>query len=199
MNLSKSVRNDENWETLKSWFVEYQSCEAEKVRPLFENLHQKITVSLRKKGLRSEDVDDLSQVILLKIHMHHESYNPSYSLRGWVVTIVERSVIDFWRSGKGRKFESWNDDDLTHSSVDMSNNWKEQPDQALESKEVLECTKNLKPLDKKIFDLYALEGQSIKDIGKKLDLSPGAVKVRIHRARKHLKATYLLFFLFFLL
>jgi DNA-directed RNA polymerase specialized sigma24 family protein len=47
-------------------------------------------------------------------------------------------------------------------------------------------------LDRQIVDLYAFDGLLLEDIGKRLGLSVGAVKVRLHRCRKLLKGIELL-------
>jgi len=176
--------HDESWDELRDWFIAYRQDDAVAVRPLFEALQRRIERALQKKGCRREDTDDLCQTILLKIHASREHYQPALPLRGWIVTIVERSLIDFWRKTNRYVTESIEANDL----VDEGNDWfGMHPDNLLNIKDIIRRLETLKPLDRQIVDMFALSGCSIEEIGRTLKMTPGAVKLRLHRSRKFLQ------------
>lgn len=175
----------ESWEELKEWFVAYRQDDAAAVKPLFEALQRRIAAALRKKGCKQEDVQDLSQTILLKIHLHRERYNPSLSLRAWVVTIIERSLIDFWRQTKKANIEPIEEQDL---AADEVSGFAGNPYNLLKIQDIQRRLDSLKPLDRQIVDRFAINGESIDEIGKSLNMTPGSIKLRLHRSRKFLQS-----------
>ena len=53
--------------------------------------------------------------------------------------------------------------------------------------QLLAAVRDLRPVDLQVFALVALEGFSIADVAQLLDLTPGAVRNRLHRARQQLR------------
>lgn len=95
-----------DWNELQVWFVAYQDDGDDVVRELFEALRQRISMALSRKGCKPEDVADLTQTILLKIHTSRDRYRPDLPLRAWITTIVERTLIDFWRKTRRQTLSS---------------------------------------------------------------------------------------------
>ncbi|MCB0418901.1 MAG: sigma-70 family RNA polymerase sigma factor [Bdellovibrionales bacterium] len=172
------------WEELTDFFVAYQRGSAVAVRPLFESLQRRTEQVLFKRGLKQEDVAEVTQQVLLRIHVNRERYEPDRPLRAWVSTIVRRTLIDFWR--RSRKATT-----ISHEDVELANDDSSwfgiSPESFVGLKEEIKKVDTLKPTDKKIVDLYAFSGKSIEAIGEELQLSTGAIKLRLHRARKLLK------------
>ncbi len=184
-----------NWENLKNLFVRYQRNDQSAVRELYEGLQKKIESALMQKGLHADDVRELTQDILLKIHAGRERYQVDLPLRAWIVTIVERTTIDFWRKNKRTPIHGM-DEGMFASDPDR---WIEsQPESFLRLKELFRHFGILKPLDRTIVDMFALENKSIDEIASELGLTSGAVKVRLHRARKMLKDLNTLWIILFL-
>lgn len=177
------------WEELTDWFVAYQAGDEAAVRPLFEALRKRIESALRSKGCKPEDVADLSQVILLKIHKSHDRYDPARPLRAWIVTIIERSLVDFWRSTRRTQLLNIDDQDL---AIDESDWFAFSPENLLKLRDIERRLTILKPLDRRIVDLYAFEGLQLDEISKRVDLTVGAVKLRLHRCRHLLRGTELI-------
>ena len=187
--ISMRFSNKHDWEQIEGLFKEYMSGSAPSVRPVFEFLENKITMHLRAKGLNSEDVAEVSQDTLIKIHRFRNQYNPTKPLRAWIYTISDRTVIDFWRRNSRHKNTTLLDENVSET---IENN----PQRATENRQVLQKIdnkiKDLKPVDKMIVDMLVHDGKSMSEIATETGLSALAVKMRLFRLRQVLKTLMIL-------
>ena len=156
------------------------------VRPLIEDLGRYVQGYLIGKGCNPQDAAELSQSVLLKVHMNRNKFDPAQKLRPWIATIAMRTLIDFWRSSKRSQTVEITDE---IRDFDQSTN----PETAVTSKIQIEKVEKklnqLKPIDQRIVDLYACEGKTMREIGAETGLTALAVKLRLFRARRFLRST----------
>lgn len=117
----------------------------------------------------------------LKVFTNIHKYNPDRaSLYTWISSIVINSCIDFIKS-KSSKGEHIN---LTYASdVEVS------PEviSKIRTSELINLVRELPPATQGVFNLYAIEGYTHKDISKILGISEGTSKWHVSEAKKALQ------------
>jgi RNA polymerase sigma-70 factor (ECF subfamily) len=113
----------------------------------------------------------------------------------WLHRIVFNKSIDLLR--RRRRYEPLPDeepDQLTPEDhrLAQAGSWARPPDDVLlgvEAKAALErALEGLTPLQRAVFELRETEGRPTAEVAEILDLTPGSVRVHLHRARLKLRA-----------
>ena len=178
-----------DWQNLEMQFQSYIRGDSATTRRLFETLQKIIKAYFSGKlGSKSTEIDDLTQLTLMKIHFARDRFDPSQQLKTWIFTIASRSLIDFWRGSKADYIDD------SFQDVSGTDPMESLPAEGLSPEEKLCLTedlnhflKTLKPIDRAIVYLYGVEGFSMAEIAKMHSMSEGATKVRAHRAYQELK------------
>ncbi len=127
---------------------------------------------------------DILQDGFVKVFMKINTFNPDNSLEGWVRRIMTNTAIDYFRQGKK----------LDRFIVLEEQHNEEAADDAVNKKinvdEILYYLDRLPEGARVIFNLYAIEGYSHKEIADLLKISEGTSKSQFSRARSIIK-TYL--------
>lgn len=131
----------------------------------------------------SEDVNDLSQEIFIKIYKNLNKYSTEFKLSTWIMRISTNHVIDFRRKQKIQQisFEAIEYDAKDEHTPEMSyiNN---------ENKEGLDRVLNQLPkMYRDPIVLYHQKEMSYKEISDALDEPLSKIKNRIFRGRKLLR------------
>lgn len=113
-------------------------------------------------------------------------YDHSGSFNAWISRITVRSIIDEFRaqkkhyhlhqySGELLNGDSPGDEDRQdmHSEFDVEH--------------MLVVLNGLPPMDKQVFNMFAIDGYSHKEIAEQLNISVGTSKWHVHEARRKLK------------
>jgi RNA polymerase sigma-70 factor (ECF subfamily) len=134
-------------------------------------------VSLRYAG-NDEEARDILQEGFIKIFENLSNYKFEGSFEGWVRRIIVNTALERFRS----KHNLYRVDDL-----DTLNEMEADPDNqdhgGLEAYDLLFIIGELPPKYKMVFNLYAIEGYSHKEISKMLKISEGTSKSNLARAR----------------
>jgi RNA polymerase sigma-70 factor (ECF subfamily) len=113
----------------------------------------------------------------------------------WLHRIVFNKSIDLLR--RRQRYQSLPEDDPDQLTPDddrlaHGTSWSRPPDDVLlgvEAKAALErALEDLTPLQRAVFELKETEGRPTSEVADILDLTPGAVRVHLHRARLRLRA-----------
>ncbi len=116
----------------------------------------------------------------LKVFTKLDMYNQSKSFRGWLRRIMINSSIDHYR--KEQKHNGL--DNVEHQNI------KSPVPTAVDKMsydEVIRQIQQLTPAYRAVFNLYAVDGYSHKEISQMLNISIGTSKSNLSRARKHLQ------------
>lgn len=120
---------------------------------------------------------DMLQDGFVKVFDKIKSFNHEGSLEGWIRRIISNTAIDHYRKkstlNKLIEFESSPTDKSGANTVS----------DALHADEILNQVRKLPDGAQVIFNLYALEGFSHKEISEKLQISEGTSKSQVNRAR----------------
>ncbi len=127
------------------------------------------------------EAEDMLQNGFIKVFGKMADFKGEGSFEGWIRRIMVHSSIEYYR--KHHKMMQL---------VDMETPGAEQLVNAsaasnLEAKDLLAMIQTLPPGYKMVFNLYAIEGYSHKEIGEIMNMSEGASKSQLSRARTILK------------
>ena len=157
-----------------------------------EALYKKYSSRMKMICLRyvrnSFDAEDLFHESLIKIFNKIHTYSGQGSFSGWINSITVHTAIDYYH--KENKLKNTNQEYGT--SVDTGTG-EEGDDQfkkiaaQLQVDDLLAIINKLPEGYRMVFNLYAIENYSHKEISKLLHISEGTSKSQLSKARKHLK------------
>jgi len=110
-------------------------------------------------------------------------YNNSYALATWIRNILVHNCIDDYRKKK-RAIPEVALDELAVEPVLVEYN---DAINEIETREVLAILLQLPEASRNVFNLYAIDGYSHKEIAKMMDISPGTSRWHLNAARMKLK------------
>jgi len=126
-----------------------------------------------------ETVKDILQEAFVKVFRSIGSYDRKGSLKGWIRRIVVNTAIDQYR--KKVKVEEFVD--IDEIADDESEIMREPDTPQKEEIDIIAHVDRLPNGAKMVFNLFALEGYSHKEIAEKLGISEGTSKSQFSRAR----------------
>lgn len=142
------------------------------------------------------EAQDVVQEAFLNVYRKLDTFSGDAQFGSWIYRVVVNAALMRIRS-QARRAEIGMED--VGPSVTMEEGafagpaaWQVQGDEAFEigelREQILTAVDELAPKYQAAFILREVEGLSIVEIADVLDLSEGAVKSRLHRARLHLQA-----------
>jgi RNA polymerase sigma factor (sigma-70 family) len=134
-------------------------------------------VCLQYSG-NDEEARDILQEGFIKIFEHLGHYKHEGSFEGWMRRITVNTALEKFRS----RHNLYRVDDI--ETIQEPDAEPENNDYAgLEANDLLEIIRELPPKYRMVFNLYAIEGYSHKEIGKMVKISEGTSKSNLSRAR----------------
>jgi RNA polymerase sigma-70 factor, ECF subfamily len=131
-------------------------------------------------GRGSEDVEDIVQETLLAVHLKRHTWDAREPLEPWVRAIAHHKLVDMLRR---RGFQH-------HLPIDdYFDRLAAQPD-ASTAGTTNDMLSILTPAARQIVEGMSMEGCSAREVGERLGMSEGAVRVALHRALRRLAAAY---------
>ncbi len=141
------------------------------------------------------DAEDITQEVFAKVDKGLVGFKAKSKLSTWIYRIATHTVIDKTRSASYKqtvKSIALKEGDEWGSQSKLKHCIASTSDHLVIRKEMAACIKeyidHLSPEYKTIIILSELEGLSNKEIAEVLEISLANVKIRLHRARKKLKA-----------
>ncbi len=128
-----------------------------------------------------EEAQDVLQEGFIKVFQNLPSFQAKGSLEGWIRRIIVNTAIEKYRG----KMYHLSIDDIAHEEAAI--NHHNQAADMLHAKDILELVQKLPVQYRLVFNLYALEGFSHKEIGEKLRISESTSRSNLTRARTILK------------
>ncbi len=128
-----------------------------------------------------DDANDIFQQAFYSIYKNLNQVKKPEALSGWVKRIFVNTALEFVK--KNTRFSIEED---MESAVDSNANWNEAI-QNLSIEELAGLIQQLPEGTRIVFNLYAVEGYSHKEISEQLGISLGTSKSQLFDARKKLK------------
>ncbi|WP_406736807.1 sigma-70 family RNA polymerase sigma factor [Thioclava sp. GXIMD4215] len=148
----------------------YSACLSKLVPRMRAMAHTDLPPALRHMA------EDVVQEALLAIHLKRGSWDQTRALLPWVRIIVKRKAIDMLRSRPRASHEPIEDHENLHGQT-------ADPLEALHLEQALE---RLPHRDASLLRDHAFGSEEPESIAQKFGLSPGAMRVALHRALQRL-------------
>ena len=157
----------------------------ELIRP-YERGVYKMALSFMKN---ESDAEDVAQEAFLKAFRKLAGFRGQAKFSTWLISITLNEARGRLRRHSTVRMESLDEspEEGGHISPALLRDWREVPSEALERKEIrailIEAIGHLSPLYREVLLLRDVEEFSTEETAAALTISPGTVKVRLHRAR----------------
>ncbi|MBA3971399.1 MAG: sigma-70 family RNA polymerase sigma factor [Bacteroidetes bacterium] len=150
-----------------------------------KNLYEKFSRKMMGVCLRycdsQEEAEDVVQNGFISVFENINTFKGAGSLEGWVRRIMVNTALTNIR--KNKKFKQ----NIDLDSVEFMLPSATQANDSYEAKDLLKIIQTLPVGFKTVFNLYAIEGYSHKEIGDMLNISEGTSKSQYSRAKTHLQ------------
>ena len=133
-------------------------------------------VCLQYSG-NEEEARDILQEGFIKIFENLENYKHEGSFEGWMRRITVNTALEKYRS-RHNLYRVDDIDNIPEPEAEPEN----QDYAGLDANDLLEIIRELPPKYRIVFNLYAIEGYSHKEIGKMINISEGTSKSNLSRA-----------------
>ncbi|MCL1883517.1 MAG: sigma-70 family RNA polymerase sigma factor [Defluviitaleaceae bacterium] len=152
------------------------------------NRYKNLVYSIILRQTRdSEEANDLSQDVFLKVYKNLDKYTPEFKFSTWVMRITSNHIIDMHRK---KKYETVSFDALAESGGKLvSPNLSPESDyiKREETERVSKIVSSLPEMYKIPVVLYHQQGMSYQEISEEIGEPLSKIKNRIFRGRKMLK------------
>ncbi|MFZ5780256.1 MAG: sigma-70 family RNA polymerase sigma factor [Pseudomonadota bacterium] len=136
---------------------------------------------LAAAGRPREDSEDIVQETLLAMHLKRDTWDETQPLEPWLRAIARHKLVDHLRR---RGFTD---------HVDIEDHVETLAAPAADEGDAADMQRLLARLperQRRIVEGVSMEGHSAREVGDRLGMSEGAVRVALHRALKALAAAY---------
>ncbi|MBR3251343.1 MAG: sigma-70 family RNA polymerase sigma factor [Erysipelotrichaceae bacterium] len=145
---------------------------------IYEEYYQKVFSYINSRINNYHDSEDLCEDVFTKVFKNLEKFDESKSaLSTWIFNITKNTLIDFYRT--------------RHDSYELLDNYEyEEEKNAVSESELADLATALNRLSSEERDIIVLkyyEGYSLKEIGEKMSLTYGVVKLRHNSALEKMK------------
>jgi len=150
------------------------------LRLMLPLLRKSVRRSLARSRAPDVDVEDVVQEILLAVHLKRQTWIETAPVAPWLFTIARHKTIDALRR-RGRRVEIPVEDFADTLAAEPAG-----PN--LATANVDHHLASLPEGQRKVVYKVAVDGQSIAQTAAALDMTPGAVRVALHRGLARLAA-----------
>lgn len=137
---------------------------------------------------RESDKEELAQQIFVKAYERLSSFNKKSKFSSWLYRLAKNHCLDYAKNIRRSNKEF---SDMGKDELESNMKVEEQPDEEIESQEqkvaLEKALATIKPIYAEAFLMKYRDNMSYKAMAKRLDAKEGALKVRVHRARKELQ------------
>ncbi len=149
---------------------------------LFDHYSRRMMGVCLRYARDNDEAQDVLQMGFIKVFEKLDMFNFKGSLEGWIRRIVVNTALDNIR--KNKKFMN----DVEMDRVDFQlQNYNENAVDYLSAKDLLKIIQGMPKGFKTVFNMFAIEGYSHKEIAEELNISVNTSKSQYSRARAHLQ------------
>ncbi|MDY7214354.1 MULTISPECIES: RNA polymerase sigma factor SigZ [Bacillus] len=149
------------------------------IEDLWDQFHQPLKTYISYRVNDQSIVDDLLQIVFMKIQVHLPNLIDERKIDSWIYRITRNTIIDFYRTKKTSEILP----DVLH--------FNDSAEEENFTKEATVCIRStIKRLPEKYreaLELTEFQGLSQKELSEKLGISYSGAKSRVQRGRRKLK------------
>ncbi len=134
-----------------------------------------------------EEAVALVNMGFLKILNNLGKYHSKVPFEAWIRRIMINTVIDEYRKNKQHKATIEYTDFTETPGYEAKNVGYNEADQAFDAEDIERMIRALPPVSREVFNLFAIDGYSHKEIGEMMGISIGTSKWHVSFARKTIK------------
>ncbi|WP_028298255.1 RNA polymerase sigma factor [Olivibacter sitiensis] len=149
-------------------------------KALYESYATKMMAVCMRYAHSTFEAEDMLQNGFVRIFSKMATFEGAGSFEGWMRRIMVNTAIEIYR--KNQRSVQTVDIDTVYDQGDFTIDMAQ-----LEAKDLMKLVQQLPAGYQMVFNLYAIEGYSHAEIAKQLDISEGASKSQLSRARTWLK------------
>lgn len=162
------------------WMESAQRGDRDAYRALLEDIAPELGAFLRRRVRDESDAEDLVQEVLLAVHRARHTFDPSRPFDPWMYAIARNALTDHLRRNAARARWETAPGDLPDGVAEAGPSLgRAHLEQALEG---------LPESQREAFRMLKIEGLSVEAAAARAGVSPGALRVRAHRAYQALRA-----------
>lgn len=161
--------------------VRAQAGDAQAYRALLDDLGPAVLSFLSRRVRDRDDLADAYQDTFLALHRARHTYQPSRPIEPWLFAIARNVAADYGRRRRRRLVHEMLTDAPPESPVDPERDLGTQFDAAL---------RGLPNRQREALQLLKFQGLTVAEAAARAGTTPGALKVRAHRAYVALKAAF---------
>lgn len=150
-------------------------------KQLYEQFYGKMLGVCMRYANHSEDARDILNEGYIKVFRYLQRYQLGTSLECWIRRIMINTAIDFYRRQLRHRSEDL--ETVRHIATEEADSISQ-----YSAKEIMAVIQQLPPSYRAVFNLYAIEGYSHKEIGELLDITESTSRSNLVKARTRLKA-----------
>jgi len=157
-------------------------------KELFRLYNRKLLGICLRYASDKAEAEDMMLEGFMQIFSKIDTYSHSGSFEGWMNKVMVYTAIDLYRKNKKELFHDNIDDHLEIGSDDFN------ALNQLTAREIIELIQTLPRGYQMVFNLFAIEGYSHKEIAERLEITESTSKSQVRKARiwlmKKLKNNY---------
>ena len=148
---------------------------------LYERFSRKMMGVCLRYADGKDEAEDILQNGFIKVFENIGSFKGSGSLEGWIRKIMVNTALNNYRQNKAGRLK------VDLDSVEYMLPGDNQISNTLNAKELMVVIQQLPAGFRTVFNLFAIEGYSHKEIADQLNISEGTSKSQYSRARTYLQ------------
>lgn len=125
----------------------------------------------------------------LKVLQHLDQFDHSGSFKAWISKITLRSIIDEFRANQ-KHYQQHVYYGQISQEIDLPQEDDHHIARDTDIQFLMSIIGKLPPMDKEVFNLFAIDDYSHKEIASMLNISEGTSKWHVHEARKKIKEAF---------
>lgn len=158
----------------------------DKAAILFERHHQSLYNFFLKLTYDRESSKDLTQQLFFRIIKYRDSYKEGMPFRAWLYQIA-RNLHKTHSQKRGKGFSDFGN---LENVAEETSGFFQQMEEKERERNLHRALAQLDASDREILVMSRFEKMSYEEIAQVMDSSPGAIKVKAHRAIKKLRGLY---------
>lgn len=190
MNASVAVESERNEVRERQWVAAARSGDSEAFRRIVELYQDRLFTFLLRMVRQHEEAEDLAQEVFVRAWRHLDAYDAKWAFRTWLFSIARHLALNALRRPRAVIVSIEGGGDEEHPALPLATADASPADQAIAREQRRRLTRaldDLTPRAAMVFTLFYQEEMSIAEIAQTVGMTPGAVKVTLHRARETLK------------